>query len=205
MSKKIKFYQAKKKLQISDNIYKTSINGLYYIVSRKYTDERGFFSEIVKLPELEKALKIKFSVKQFNYSYSKTKVVRGMHAEGWNKLVLVSRGLAFSALADVNPKSKTFGKVEYFKLGANQKPGYANGLFISQGIANSLCALKGPVNYIYLVDRLYCQRDKKDDQAISIFDPDLKITWPFPDSELIISKRDKNSVTLRELYPEKFK
>jgi len=204
-----KIYQPTKKLQISDNIYKTSINGLYYITCKKHNDERGFFSEVIKLKELNQAIGFEFKPKQVNLSRSATNVIRGMHAEGWNKLVTVISGISFCALADIKPDSKTFKKVEYIKLSFDQTEQndsdlYGAALFVSKGIANSICALKGPVNYTYLVDKYYCERDKKDDQSISIFDPDLKIKWPIAEKDMILSKRDKKTVTLRELYPEKF-
>ena len=73
------------------------------------------------------------------------------------------------------------------------------------GVGNSICAVKGPADYLYLVDRLYANRDKSGDMAISIFDPDINIEWPIKKEEMVISERDTNTVTLREKFPEKFK
>lgn len=198
----VQFYQPKKKLQISDHIFQTSVNGLFYIKIKKNHDLRGFFSEIINFSELEKIIRQPFQVKQANLSYSKTKVVRGMHAEGWNKLATVLSGQAFCALADIRPQSKTYQQVEYFQLGFDPQLDKNAALFISQGIANSICAVKGPVSYLYLVDKLYCERDPKDDLAVSIFDPDLNIQWPFKRSQLIYSQRDKKAMKLKELYPK---
>jgi dTDP-4-dehydrorhamnose 3,5-epimerase len=57
-----------------------------------------------------------------------------------------------------------------------------------------------PVDYIYLVDAYY---DGKDTRAVAWNDPDLKINWPITNP--IISERDKNNPTLRQLFPEKFR
>lgn len=192
-------YQATPDKQIGKHIFKTAINGLYYINIDKHNDQRGFFSQIVEIPELEQVLGKKFEVKQINYSNSKTNVVRGMHAEGWNKLVTVTHGAIFSALVDIRPNSSSFKVVEYFKLGFNLAENTAPALFISQGIANSLCALQGPVNYIYLVDKLYQDRNPAGDVSLDIFDPDLNISWPIAKKDMILSKRDKNVVKLSEM------
>jgi dTDP-4-dehydrorhamnose 3,5-epimerase len=121
-----------------------------------------------------------------------------MHAEGWNKLITVLNGEAYCVLADTRKDSPTFKNIEYFKLKFDPESKTGKGLYISKKIANSICALNGPVHYVYGVDLLYNERDPRDDMAISIFDPDLKIEWPFKKEEMIISDRDVNSITLQE-------
>lgn len=198
-------YQPKPDLQLSKNVFKTSIDGLYYINFKKFHDDRGFFSELTKVPEIDKLTGNEFCIKQINCSYSKPNVIRGMHAENWNKLITVVSGVAFCALADIRPESPTFGKVETFKFSITEEDGcLSGGLYVSSGIANSICALKGFVGYMYGVDKLYEDRDPAGDKAISIFDPDLNIPWPVKREEMIISQRDVETVTLREMFPDKF-
>ena len=192
------------KLNIKDNIYRTRIDGLYFFSNIHHHDDRGYFSEVAHANRIEKLTNEQFKVAQVNHSRSKTNVIRGMHAEGWNKLVTVISGVCFCALADIRPDSPTFSKVETFVLGDGPQA-LAGSLFVTQGIANSLCVIQGPSDYIYLVDKLYQNRDKSNDQAISIFDPDLNIDWPITKDKIIISDRDKQTITLRETYPEKFK
>ena len=127
-----------------------------------------------------------------------------MHAEDWKKIITVINGLAFCALADVRPESATFGQVVNFRLGFGEG-GLTGSLLVEEEIANSFCVLKGPVDYVYCVDRLYSERDPKGDVAISLFDPDLKIEWPIKREAMILSERDKNSISLRQRFPEKFK
>ncbi|MEA2056719.1 MAG: dTDP-4-dehydrorhamnose 3,5-epimerase family protein, partial [Patescibacteria group bacterium] len=173
--------------------------GLFYFQTKKYNDKRGYFSEIVNLPELEQVIGHPFNIKQVNQARSQKNVVRGMHAEGWNKLVTVNSGLIFSVIADIRPDSVTYKQTEYFQLGFDQNEEHGCGLYISQGLANSICTLEGPVNYLYLVDRLYSERDEKDNLSISIFDPDLNIAWPIEKEIMILSKRDKTAVELKDL------
>ncbi len=190
--------------RIKEGVYKTKINGVLYVQRPIYRDNRGFFSEIVKIPELEVIIGQPFVVKQVNHARSEQNVVRGIHAEGWNKLVCVVNGVCYAVIVDVRPESETFGAKEYFLMGDGENA-LDGCLFLPSGVGNSICVMKGPVDYFYLVDRLYADRDKNGDMAISVFDPDLNIEWPIKKEEMVISERDTNTVTLREKYPEKFK
>jgi dTDP-4-dehydrorhamnose 3,5-epimerase len=196
-------YQPQASWEIQAGVFKTKIDGLFYLAYNFFSDRRGFFAEVGHTYKIEAVTGQAFKIAQVNHSRSNLNVVRGMHAEGWNKLTMVINGLAFSALADVRPESPTFKQVETFEFGPDNG-GLKGSLFISQGIANSVCVLKAPVDYIYCVDKLYQDRDRADDQAISLFDPDLNIAWPLPREKMIISERDKDAVTLRQKYPDKF-
>jgi len=196
-------YQPTKDKQLTDNIYKTKIKGLFYIKRNSFSDNRGFFAELAHLPQIKTVIKKPFVIKQINHSQSINNVIRGFHAENWNKLTFITAGLAFCALVDIRPQSNTFAKTESFRLGFADNA-LTGSLFITLGIANSICVLKGPVEYTYCVDKIYKARDKKGDQPISLFDPDLNISWPIPKQQMIISQRDKNAATLRQLFPRKF-
>ncbi len=103
----------------------------------------------------------------------------------------------FAAIVDIRPESPTFAKIETFNFDDEHR--YA--LFISRGLANSICASgTDPVNYLYLVDAYYTGSDTR---AIAYDDPDLAIAWPVKNP--IVSERDKSNPRLRELFPEKFK
>ena len=196
-------YMPSDEMKLAKGIYKTAIDGLLYIERSMFFDNRGFFSEIVRLPEIEAVTGATFTVRQVNHARSEQNVIRGIHAEGWNKCTFITRGKAFCGLVDVRPNSQTFLKKEYFLLGEGE--GALTGvLFLPSGIGNSLCVIDGPVDYIYLVDRLYSDRDTSGDAAISLFDPDLAMEWPIPREQMILSKRDENSVSIREKHPEKF-
>ncbi len=199
----INYYTPSKELEIAENIFKTKIDGLFYLRYKKFIDERGFFSQILE-PERIKAAGINpnFQIKQINLSVSRSKIARGIHTEGWNKLITVIQGHAFCALADVRNDSKTYKNVEYFDFIADPNNEWGESLYISKKIGNSVCAVEGPMHYLYGVDMLYHERNKADDLAVSIFDPDLNIQWPFAKEEMIISQRDIDSITLKELYGE---
>ncbi len=175
----------------------TSIPGLLVIERPTYTDERGFFREVFRSNELEVAVGEEFKPVQWNHSKSEPGVTRALHAENWNKLIYPVTGCMFAAILDIRPDSLTFGIVETFKFDTEVE---RRALFIPKGLANSICVIGNkPVHYFYLVDAYY---DGKDTRAIAWDDPDLAIKWPIENP--ILSERDTNNPTLRELFPEKF-
>ncbi len=181
---------------MNEFIKETSIKGLYVLERPTFDDNRGFFREVFHMNELTPVLGFEFKPVQINHSLSHAGVIRAIHAENWNKLVYPVTGKMFAAIVDIRPDSPTFAKIETFTFDDTNR--YA--LFISKGLANSICAIDGDVNYIYLVDTYY---DGKDTRAIAWDDPDLKIDWPVKNP--IISDRDKANPKLRDLFPGKFK
>ena len=190
--------QAKDKPDFSLHIIeKTSIPGLLVIKRPTFKDERGYFKEIFRVDELEKTTGIKFIPKQWNHTYSKPNVIRGLHAESWDKIVYPITGKMFTAIVDIRPDSKTFGEYETFNFDGKD----LKALFIPKGLANSICVLgSSPVHYFYLVDAYY---SGKDTRAIAWNDPDIGINWPIKNP--IISERDRGNPRLRDLFPEKFR
>lgn len=175
----------------------TSISGLLILERPAFSDERGFFKEVFHLDELEKILGYPFKPIQWNHSKSKPGVLRGQHAEDWNKLIYPVTGELFAGVVDIRPDSATFGKLETFTF----DDGNRSALFIPKGMANSFCVTgESDVDYLYLVDAYY---DGSDTRAIAWDDPDININWPIKNP--IISERDKNNPRLRELFPEKFR
>lgn len=177
-------------------VKKTKIKGLYVIDRPTFPDNRGFFKEVVRIDALVKELGLDYVPKQWNHAVSKPKVLRGIHAENWNKIVYPVTGKVFLAIADIRIESKTFGKVETFIADDNNR--FA--LYITKGLANSVCNI-GSIDsvYMYLVDAYY---DGSDTKAIAFNDPDLNVPWPVKNP--ILSERDKNNPSLRDLFPEKF-
>lgn len=184
-------------MNTNNYIKKTLIPGLLILQRPIHQDDRGFFREIFHINEIEQALNIEFKGVQMNHAYSKPSILRGIHAENWNKIVCPVNGQVFVAIVDIRVNSPTFGKTETFTIDDQNRIG----LFISKGLANSYCVLgERAVDYIYLVDAYY---DGTDQRAIAWDDPDLAIAWPVKNP--IISERDKNNPKLRDLFPDRFK
>lgn len=192
-------YQPADDLKIADSIFRTKIEGLLYLEHKRFADERGFFSDITGLKNIEPIIGRRPEVKQINLAYSHTNVVRGLHAEGWNKLTTVMFGKGMSALVDIRPDSPSFKQVEYFFFDPQPTDQLQIGLYVPMGVANSIAVIEGPLLYHYAVDAFYDERDKTGDKALSLFDPELNIQWPIERDQMIISDRDRDSATLKEL------
>lgn len=175
----------------------TSLSGLLILERPIFKDDRGFFREIFHKNELEAVAGMEFNGVQMNHSRSNPGILRGLHAEKWNKVITSVNGEAFLAIVDIRPDSPTFGKYETFTVDDENR----FSLFIPKGMANSIYVSgEDAVDYFYLVDAYY---DGTDTRAVAWDDPDLNIPWP--NKNPILSQRDKNNPKLRELFPEKFK
>ena len=184
----------------NETIKPTRIDGLFVIERPTFPDERGFFHEVVRMNELKDA-GVDFKPVQISHSRSEPRVIRAIHSEEWSKLVYPVSGKLFIAIADVDPESKTFGLVETFNFDSDASNSTHVALLLPPGIGNSLCVVGDkPVDYIYAVTEYW---DNSKATGIAWDDPDLKIDWPIKNP--IISDRDRNNPTLRQLYPEKFK
>lgn len=185
---------------MNDSIKETTINGVYEIVRPTFTDERGFFHEVFRLNELEEK-GIFFNPVQWGHSRSHPNVIRAIHSEEWQKIVYPVNGKIFIAIADVRADSETFMKVETFELDNTTSDSPHKALFLPPGVGNSICVIGAePVDYVYLVDEYW---DNSKAKGIVWNDPDLNINWPIKNP--VLSERDENNPTLRELYPEKFR
>lgn len=172
----------------------TAIEGLLVVRWDTHGDDRGFFRQTYQLGELEAALGRPVAFLQGNHSRSAAGVLRGFHAEPWDKLVYVARGTAFCAIADLRPDSPTFGEVATFTLG--DPPGERVRLFVSEGLGNAFCTLT-EVDYLYDVSQEW--RPGVDKRAVAWNDPDLAVHWPVADP--VLSDEDRATPTLRQRFP----
>ena len=88
-----------------DYIKTTTLKGLLILERPTFEDERGFFREVFHMDELNEVLGWEFKSLQWNHSRSKSKVLRGQHAENWNKLIYPVSGKTFAAILDIRPDS----------------------------------------------------------------------------------------------------
>ncbi|CAN5205736.1 dTDP-4-dehydrorhamnose 3,5-epimerase [soil metagenome] len=175
----------------------TDIEGLLVVRWDTFGDDRGFFRQTYQVRELSDALGREVVLRQGNHSHSVPGVLRGFHAEPWDKLVYVVRGLAMAAVADIRPQSPTFGEVCTFMLGEPPE-GERIRLFIAEGLANSFVTLgEEAIDYLYDVSG-YWQAGVVQ-PAVAWDDPDLAVDWPLSDP--ILSDKDRANPTLRETFP----
>ena len=177
-------------------IERTPIEGLLVIEWPTHGDDRGFFRQSMQTGELEEALGREVRWRQANHARSAPGVVRGFHAEPWDKCVYVAHGTVMAAIADIRPDSPTFGEVATFHLG--DPPGQRVRLFVSEGLANAYCSYgEVAVDYLYDVSEEWYEVDKRE---VAFDDPDLAVAWPVDDP--VASAADQAAPTLRERFPD---
>ncbi|MEK7168528.1 MAG: dTDP-4-dehydrorhamnose 3,5-epimerase family protein [Patescibacteria group bacterium] len=133
-----------------------------------------------------------------NHSRSKTGVIRGIHAEKWDKLVYPINGKMVAVIVDLREESETFEKIETFDFDCTNGP--IKALFLPNGMGNSICIIEGPVDYTYLVSAYWTPDSSF---AINPFDKDLNIKWPV--SNPILTDKDMTAPGMRDRFPDIYK
>jgi dTDP-4-dehydrorhamnose 3,5-epimerase len=178
------------------SVERTPIDGLLVVRWPTHADERGFFRQTIQHREISEALGREVVWRQSNHARSRPGVLRGFHAEPWDKSVYVARGTALAAIADIRPDSPTFGEVASFLLG--DPPGEPIRLVVSEGLANAY-AVVGDVEVDYLYDVSEEFRPVTD-HGVAWADADLGVDWPVNDP--ILSAVDRAAPTLRQRFPD---
>ena len=166
---------------------KPNIEGLLMLSSPLHHDERGYFIENWRKVDL-----IKYGVPesffqgklQNNVSVSKKGTIRGMHCQGWAKLMTVASGTFRMCFVDLRLSSPTYKAVDVIDV----VPGMA--IFVPAGVSNGAQALtdKGILNY--LVTGYYDPSVKH--SGIMPLDKTLNLPWNLT-GEVIISSKDQKS------------
>lgn len=185
-------------------IWKSSeIEGIYVWDRKIYRDERGYYQELIKTEEIGKVLGRPLEIKQIGLSFNEPYgVLRGLHAEPMDKVVMLQSGKVFIAIADIRPDSPTFKKCVTFTLDQTDPRKCKKSIIICNGLANSFLTIGSEaVSYIYAVSEPYQTSDGK--RSVKWDDPDINIPWPI--TPTIMSSVDASgNKSLRELFPEKF-
>ncbi len=148
-----------------------------------FTDNRGGYVPFWNFKRLrELGLPDMGEVKQVAFSKSKRGVIRGIHAEPWDKLIYVAIGKVFAVEVDMRGGSPTYGQHETFELDDHKV------LFVPKGFGNSFQALEDSY-YFYQVNGEWTPETKY--EMISYKDPSLGIKWPLWD-ERIVSEKDES-------------
>jgi dTDP-4-dehydrorhamnose 3,5-epimerase len=177
----------------------TRISGPALIQPSTFADERGFFVETyrrewhadVGIPDAEQFI-------QDNHSRSSKGVVRGMHfhiGTGVAKLVRCAHGRILDVVVDLRRGSPSYGEWEGFELDDESM----RIAYVPVGFAHGFCVLSDVADVIYKQSAYY---DPAIERGIAWDDPDIAVRWPSPNSELIVSARDRAAPRLRELASE---
>jgi dTDP-4-dehydrorhamnose 3,5-epimerase len=160
-----------------------------------HEDQRGFFYESYNL-EIFAQNGISAQFVQDNHGRSTKGVLRGLHFQvepkAQAKLVRVVRGEVFDVAVDVRRDSKTFGQYVGVRLSEHNK----KMLYIPSGFAHGYCALEDGAELLYKVSDFYSPAHER---GIIWNDPFIRIQWPKLDVDYILSRKDKEYPSLKDL------
>lgn len=175
-----------------------AIPGPMEIVPRKFTDERGYFSEIFKLSLFEEHAGPTEFV-QDNQSLSvRAGTIRGIHFQtppaAQGKLVRCISGKVFDVVVDLRQGSPHYGKWESVILTPEQN----NQVWVPIGFGHAFCTLADNSIVGYRVTHDY---SPEHDKGIIWNDPGLAIEWPLVASPDTLSAKDRELPMLSHLPP----
>jgi dTDP-4-dehydrorhamnose 3,5-epimerase len=175
--------------------HQSSIPGLIIFDVTSIGDDRGWFQEKFQKAKLVKAgMPNDFNVVQTNVSYNKDSgVIRGFHAEPWDKYISVISGKVFCAYVDLRP-GDSFGKVETVELDNNKA------VFLPKGVANGFQTLS-ETYYIYSVNDHWSQENYDKYTFVNLADSTIGINWPIPLDKSVMSARDQSHPMLKDVKP----
>jgi dTDP-4-dehydrorhamnose 3,5-epimerase len=176
-------------------IQTTDIPGLLVIDVTSIGDERGWFQEKYQRAKLVSAgMPADFTVVQTNISYNRDSgVIRGFHAEPWDKYISVVSGRIFCAYVDLR-KGDSFGKKVTVELDHDKA------IFLPKGVANGFQTLT-ETYYIYSVNDHWSQDNYDKYTFVNLADPDIGIDWPISLGQSTMSERDHNHPMLKDVKP----
>ena len=159
-------------------------------------DNRGWFKENF---QKEKMLPLGFPESFFaegklqnNVSFSRKNVLRGLHAEPWDKYISVAdNGRVLGAWVDLR-EGESFGNVYQTEIDASK------GILVPRGVANGFQVLSDVVAYSYLVNDYWALELKPKYAFVNYADPTLGIKWEDV-TNAEVSDADKNHPLLKDV------
>lgn len=160
-----------------------------------FEDERGFFYEGFNIEKFKNATGFDFHIKQINQSRSEYGVLRGLHFQkppkAQAKFVSCIEGEVLDVAVDLRKDSPTYLQYDVVRLSSHNKKHF----YIPKGMAHGFLVLSDAAKLMYQVDEMYSPAH---DSGIRFNDPEINISWAFPEEDIILSNKDQNLPYLAE-------
>ena len=154
-------------------VTKASIEGLYIIEPKLYSDYRGYFMETYNQNDMAEA-GLDMTFVQDNQSMSIKGVLRGLHYQinhPQGKLVRVIKGRVFDVAVDLRKESPTYLQWYGVELSEENKKQF----YISPGFAHGFLVLSDIAEFCYKCTDFY---HPEDEGGIAWNDPTIHVSWP---------------------------
>ncbi|KAA0971581.1 dTDP-4-dehydrorhamnose 3,5-epimerase [Aureimonas fodinaquatilis] len=177
-------------------VKKLAIADVLEIRTRRFGDDRGFFSETFQRDRfIQQGITIDWM--QDNQSYSaEVGTLRGLHYQdppfAQDKLVRVLRGRILDVAVDIRNGSPTFGQWVSLELSAAD----FNQILVPIGFAHGFVTLEPDTEVLYKVSAPY---SGEHDRSIRFDDADIGVDWPLNGRTPVLSAKDTNAPRLAEI------
>jgi dTDP-4-dehydrorhamnose 3,5-epimerase len=163
------------------------------IATRRYQDERGWFSETYSARHLA-MIGIEAVFVQDNQSFSaRAGTLRGLHFQGppaaQAKLVRCIRGHIFDVAVDLRRGSPTYGRW----VGAELSAETGEQIFVPPGFAHGFVTLDPETEVAYKTSAPY---SPEREGGLRWDDPEVGIAWPVEKDAVTCSDKDRNLPSL---------
>ena len=169
------------------NFINTSLEGVFIIEPRVFTDARGYFFESYNKAAFENA-GLFYDFVQDNQSMSSYGTVRGLHFQKGEhsqaKLGRVLEGVVLDVAVDIRRTSPTYGRHVTVELSGENKLM----MLIPRGFAHGFSVLSETAVFAYKCDNFYC---KEAEGGIRFDDPTLAIDWRIDMAKALTSEKDR--------------
>lgn len=175
----------------------TTFKEVLLIKTDRHKDIRGTFTVSYNNDDFAAIVGRQINFCQDNITRSHKGVLRGLHYQlppnSQSKLVSVLEGHVIDIVVDMREGSPTFGK--HFA----QELSDINNLqiFIPRGFAHGYITLSKTSIFHYKVDNYY---NPLSEANIAPNDPELGIDWVLPETEWILSDKDKRHPKLKDAF-----
>lgn len=169
------------------DVEQTKLSGVKILTPKRFTDDRGFFSETYNEKRFHDA-GIKEVFVQDNHSLSASKgTVRGLHYQAppfaQAKLVRAVSGIVIDIAVDIRKGSPTFGHHVAVELSAEN----GKQLYIPEGFLHGFATLTEDAEIVYKVNNFY---SKDHDGAVLWNSEGLDIDWHLEAADAVLSEKD---------------
>jgi dTDP-4-dehydrorhamnose 3,5-epimerase len=178
------------------SIEPTAIPDVKIVVTRRFVDDRGFFTETWQRRRFAEAgLDLDFV--QENHSLSiLTGTIRGLHFQSppyeQAKLVRVVRGSILDVAVDLRRSSPTYGR----HIGVTLSAEDGRQLLVPVGFAHGFCTMQPNTEVIYKATNCY---SLSHDHGVAFDDSALAIRWPSIVERFTLSEKDRQHPRLSEI------
>lgn len=168
-------------------IQETELDGVVEITPRRFTDNRGHFSETYNADTFAQyGITTKFV--QDNQSFSRDAgTVRGLHFQAppsaQAKLVRVLQGVIWDVAVDVRQGSPTYGRW----VGVELSDTAGNQLIVPEGFLHGFVTRTADCVVAYKCSATY---DPNAEGSVRFDDPDLAIDWGIGPDDAVLSDKD---------------